>query len=80
MSTSQEEIQQRLYAEDPSRERDLFARAVILYQETYDRKVYAQAHPAGPKANYHWRLTALERAIAAGFRRVGIGSWSSAWG
>lgn len=49
------------------------ARAVILYQETYDRAVYAQAHLSGPKANYEWRLTALERAIEAGFRRVGLG-------
>ncbi|MBI3615174.1 MAG: radical SAM protein [Candidatus Omnitrophica bacterium] len=49
------------------------ARGVILYQETYDRATYAQAHPSGPKANYEWRLTALERAIEAGFRRVGLG-------
>lgn len=49
------------------------AQAVVLYQETYDRTTYAQAHPSGPKANYEWRLTALERAIEAGFRRVGLG-------
>lgn len=49
------------------------ARAVVLYQETYDRAIYAQAHPAGPKANYEWRLAALGRAIEAGFRRVGLG-------
>ena len=49
------------------------ARTVVLYQETYDRQVYAEAHPPGPKANYGWRLTALERAMAAGFRRVGMG-------
>lgn len=49
------------------------AGAVVLYQETYDRATYAQAHPAGPKANYEWRLAALERAIEAGFRRVGLG-------
>lgn len=49
------------------------ARAVILYQETYNRKVYAEAHPSGPKANYDWRLAAPERAMAAGFQRVGIG-------
>lgn len=49
------------------------ARTAVLYQETYDRATYAQAHPSGPKANYEWRLTALERALEAGFRRVGLG-------
>jgi len=49
------------------------ARTVVLYQETYDRALYAKAHPAGPKAAFAWRLSALERAFAAGFKRVGIG-------
>lgn len=49
------------------------ARAVVLYQETYDRITYAHVHFSGPKANYDWRLAALERAMAAGFRRLGMG-------
>ena len=46
---------------------------VVVYQETYDRAVYAQAHPSGPKTDYEWRLGALTRALRAGFRRVGMG-------
>ncbi len=49
------------------------ARAVVLYQETYDRATYAQAHLSGPKAAYEWRLIALERALKAGFQRIGLG-------
>ena len=49
------------------------ARTVVLYQETYDRALYAQAHPTGPKAAYEWRLMALDRAMTAGFRRLGLG-------
>lgn len=47
--------------------------SVVLYQETYDRRVYAKAHPAGPKANYAWRLGAPERALEAGIPSVGLG-------
>jgi 2-iminoacetate synthase len=45
---------------------------LIVYQETYDREVYAQMHTAGPKRNFDWRLETPERAYAAGFRRLGI--------
>jgi 2-iminoacetate synthase len=44
----------------------------VVYQETYDRKVYAEMHTAGPKRNFDWRLETPERAYAAGFRRLGI--------
>jgi 2-iminoacetate synthase len=47
---------------------------LTLYQETYDRELYSELHPYGPKSDYDFRLTAPERAAAAGFRRVGIGS------
>jgi 2-iminoacetate synthase len=43
-----------------------------VYQETYDRQVYAEMHTAGPKRNFDWRLETPERAYAAGFRRLGI--------
>jgi 2-iminoacetate synthase len=46
---------------------------VTLYQETYDRKTYAQYHPAGPKSDYDWRLGAADRFASAGMRRVGLG-------
>ncbi len=46
---------------------------VVVYQETYDRARYAGIHPKGPKRDYDWRLAALERAAAAGVRRLGMG-------
>ncbi len=48
------------------------ADGLVVYQETYDRKVYAQVHTAGPKKNFDWRLETPERAYTAGFRRLGI--------
>ena len=50
------------------------AEGLVVYQETYDRKVYDQMHTAGPKRNFDWRLETSERAYAAGFRRLGIGA------
>ncbi|MCP4714958.1 MAG: [FeFe] hydrogenase H-cluster radical SAM maturase HydG, partial [Deltaproteobacteria bacterium] len=45
-----------------------------LFQETYHRKTYAAVHPSGKKADYHWRLNALDRALQAGIDDVGIGA------
>jgi 2-iminoacetate synthase len=50
------------------------AEGLVVYQETYDRSVYAEMHTSGPKRNFDWRLETPERAYAAGFRRVGIGA------
>lgn len=50
------------------------ADGLVVYQETYDRKVYAEMHTAGPKRDFAWRLETPERAYAAGFRRLGIGA------
>ena len=50
------------------------ADGLVVYQETYDRAVYAGMHTAGPKRNFEWRLETPERAYAAGFRRLGIGA------
>lgn len=50
------------------------ADGLVVYQETYDRKVYGEMHTAGPKRNFDWRLETPERAYAAGFRRLGIGA------
>ncbi|HTY08483.1 MAG TPA: radical SAM protein, partial [Candidatus Edwardsbacteria bacterium] len=47
---------------------------LAVYQETYDRAVYAQVHPAGPKRDFDWRLAAPERGGLAGFRQIGIGA------
>ena len=50
------------------------AEGLVVYQETYDRSVYAAMHTAGPKRNFEWRMETPERAYAAGFRRIGIGA------
>ncbi|KAB2637776.1 MAG: 2-iminoacetate synthase ThiH [Verrucomicrobia bacterium] len=50
------------------------AEGLVVYQETYERNVYATLHTAGPKRNFDWRLNCPERAYAGGFRRIGIGA------
>jgi len=50
------------------------AEGLIVYQETYDREVYAEMHTAGPKKDFDWRLACPERAYAGGFRRIGVGA------
>ena len=50
------------------------AEGLVVYQETYDREIYAEMHTAGPKRDFDWRLACPERAYAAGFRRIGVGA------
>ena len=50
------------------------AEGLVVYQETYDRAIYARMHTSGPKRDFNWRLETPERAYAAGFRRLGIGA------
>ena len=50
------------------------ADGLVVYQETYDREVYAAMHTSGPKRDFDWRLETPERAYSAGFRRIGIGA------
>jgi len=46
-----------------------------VFQETYHHATYACIHPAGTrKADYHWRLSALGRAMRAGCDDVGLGA------
>jgi len=45
---------------------------VTCYQETYNPETYAAMHPGGPKRDYHNRLNTLDRAAAAGIRKVGL--------
>src|SRR4051794_25923179 len=49
------------------------ADGLVVYQETYDRGMYAQLHTAGPKRDFQSRLGCAERGYRAGFRRLGIG-------
>jgi 2-iminoacetate synthase len=50
------------------------AEGLVVYQETYNRGVYAEMHTAGPKRDFNYRLDCVERGYAAGFRRLGIGA------
>jgi 2-iminoacetate synthase len=44
-----------------------------LFQETYHRASYAEAHLRGPKRDFDWRLSVMDRAMEAGIDDVGIG-------
>ncbi|HYS96259.1 MAG TPA: 2-iminoacetate synthase ThiH [Chthoniobacterales bacterium] len=55
------------------------AEGLVVYQETYQRSVYAELHTAGPKRDFNYRLDCPERAYSAGFRRLGIGALFGLW-
>lgn len=50
---------------------------VTLYQESYDREIYASMHAKGPKSDFLDRLDALERAGKAG---VNVLTAGALWG
>lgn len=57
--------------------RELVASGVdsfTIYQEVYNKDVYLDVHPAGPKRDYLYRLDAPERACRAGMRAVNVGA------
>ncbi|HOF90101.1 MAG TPA: [FeFe] hydrogenase H-cluster radical SAM maturase HydG, partial [Armatimonadota bacterium] len=43
------------------------------FQETYHRATYAKMHPPGPKADYDYRVTVFDRALAGGIDDFGLG-------
>ncbi|MGM9974764.1 MAG: [FeFe] hydrogenase H-cluster radical SAM maturase HydG [Clostridiaceae bacterium] len=45
----------------------------ILFQETYHKATYEELHPQGPKHNYNYHTTAMDRAREAGIDDVGMG-------
>lgn len=45
----------------------------ILFQETYHKESYLQLHPIGPKHDYDYHTTAMDRAMQGGIDDVGIG-------
>ncbi|MGG6312068.1 [FeFe] hydrogenase H-cluster radical SAM maturase HydG [Paenibacillus macerans] len=45
----------------------------ILFQETYHRPTYSRMHTKGPKRDYDWHTTAMDRAMRAGIDDVGVG-------
>ena len=46
---------------------------VTIYMETYHRPTYGEVHLLGEKADYDYRLGAIERAGHAGARKLNIG-------
>jgi len=44
-----------------------------LFQETYHERTYRRLHPRGPKSDYGFRLSTMDRAFEGGFDDVGIG-------
>src|SRR5258708_770298 len=50
------------------------AEGIVVYQETYNRVIYAEMHTSGPKRDFNFRLDCVERGYAAGFRRLGVGA------
>ena len=44
-----------------------------LFQETYHRDTYHKVHIAGPKTDFDWRVTAMDRAMEAGIDDLGVG-------
>jgi len=44
----------------------------VLFQETFHRETYAKVH-RGPKADYDWHTTALDRAMEGGIDDIGTG-------
>ncbi|MBI5159250.1 [FeFe] hydrogenase H-cluster radical SAM maturase HydG [Candidatus Micrarchaeota archaeon] len=45
-----------------------------VFQETYHSETYKKMHVSGKKADYEWRLAAMDRAQQAGIDDVGIGA------
>jgi len=46
---------------------------LTVFQETYDKNIYPELHPSGPKSDFEWRLGAAERGAKAGMRKIGLG-------
>lgn len=53
--------------------RDAEIGTYILFQETYHRPSYEKYHKKGPKHNFDWHTTAMDRAMEAGIDDVGLG-------
>ncbi|WP_228290920.1 2-iminoacetate synthase ThiH [Shewanella cyperi] len=47
--------------------------AVMVYQETYQRRTYAAHHTRGRKSDFNWRLDTPDRLARAGVDKIGLG-------
>jgi 2-iminoacetate synthase len=45
-----------------------------IFQETYHPDTYKHYHLSGPKSDFNWRLTSLDRAMEGGIDDLGIGA------
>ena len=54
--------------------RDAGIGTYILFEETYNRKVYEELHPTGPKSDWAYHTEAMDRAMQGGIDDVGIGA------
>jgi 2-iminoacetate synthase len=45
-----------------------------IFQETYHPDTYKHYHISGPKSDFNWRLTSLDRAMEGGIDDLGIGA------
>jgi len=52
---------------------DLGLNSVIVYQETYNRKMYKSYHPKGKKSNFNYRINTPDRIGKARVHKIGIG-------
>lgn len=59
--------------EDFARLKECKIGTYTCFQETYDPTLYKDYHPSGPKSDYLYRLTVMDRAMEAGIDDVGIG-------
>jgi 2-iminoacetate synthase len=70
-------IQIEIYALS-SKEYNLLAQngidGVTMFQESYNRSIYADVHAYGPKRDFDNRIDAVERATGAGMTFVGLGA------
>ena len=62
-----------LEVEDFKKLKDAKIGTYQLFQETYNYNTYKKMHQAGPKSNYLYHLTAMDRAMEAGIDDVGVG-------
>lgn len=60
--------------EDLRRLKDAGIGVFQVFQETYHPETYERMHPSGRKRDYAYRLSAMDRAIGAGFDDLGIGA------
>lgn len=60
--------------DDYKKLKDIGIGTYILFQETYHRETYGKMHPRGPKSDYDYHTTAMDRAMVAGLDDVGIGA------